>query len=116
MHNTDEAVRGSSQVVDKSHHAMSSRLLVAIGQPFREQSVTPEAEPGALPGLSADVVWPSPSEQSPPGTLRTPSALRRQQRHCGVLSVVCTTEDGNLSVANTATGSFATVHCASANE
>jgi hypothetical protein len=49
-----EAVRGGPQVVDKNHRAKTSRWLVAIDQPFREQSVTPKAERVASPGLSAD--------------------------------------------------------------
>jgi hypothetical protein len=61
-----EAVRRGPYVVNKNHHAKTSRLLVAIGQPFREQSVTPKAGRGTSSGLSDDEVWPSSSEQSLP--------------------------------------------------
>src|SRR5450755_1984849 len=59
-----EAVRGGPQVVDKNHRAKISRLLVAIDQPFREQSVTPRQNEKPPPDCRP---MSSPSEQSLPG-------------------------------------------------
>lgn len=80
-----EAMRGGPQVVDKKDRANTSRVLVAIDQSFREQSVTPKAEHGASSRLSADEFWPAPSEQSLPGAHSDTSAVVRSNRHGGRL-------------------------------
>jgi hypothetical protein len=75
-------------VVDKKHRANTSRVLVAIDQPFREQSVTPKAEQGAFSRLSADEFWPAPSGQSLLGAHSDTSAVvrsTRSNRHSGRL-------------------------------
>lgn len=111
--------------MDKNHRAITSRLLVAIDQPFREQSVKPKAERGVSSRLSADEFWPAPSEQSLPGAHSdTPRPSSQATDTAGVSSVgtlvgnakhllvlACMiTKDNNLSATNTATGSFVQLH------